>query len=28
VKAASNKTQRNQNWRGEEKVELWILKMI
>jgi len=28
VKAASNKTQRNQNWRGEEKVELWVLKMI
>ncbi|MDE5422025.1 methyltransferase [Ancylomarina sp. DW003] len=28
VKAASNKTKRNQNWRKEEKVELWILKMI
>ncbi|WP_206734587.1 methyltransferase [Ancylomarina salipaludis] len=28
VKAASNKTQRNQNWRAEEQVELWVLKMI
>lgn len=28
VKAASTKTKRNQNWREEEKVELWILKMI
>ena len=28
VKAASTKTQRNQKWRGEEKVELWVLKMI
>ena len=28
VKAASNKTKRNQNWRAEEKVELWVLKKI
>ncbi|MDN3664300.1 methyltransferase [Algibacter miyuki] len=25
VKSASNKTKRNQNWRGEEMVELWEL---
>ena len=28
VKAASTKTQRNQKWRSQEKVELWILKSI
>ena len=28
VRAASSKTKRNQKWRGSEKVELWILKMI
>jgi methylase of polypeptide subunit release factors len=26
VKDASTKTKRNQHWRGEEAVELWILK--
>ena len=26
VKAASTKTQRNQKWRSQEKVELWVLK--
>ncbi len=26
VKAASKKTKRNQNWRKEELVELWVLK--
>ncbi len=26
VKEASKKTKRNQHWRGEEKVELWVLK--
>jgi len=26
VKTASTKTRRNQNWRAEEKVELWIIK--
>jgi hypothetical protein len=25
VKAASNKTMREQEWRAEEEVELWIL---
>ena len=28
VKAASSKTQRDQKWRSQEKVELWILKSI
>lgn len=28
VKAASKKTRRNQNWREEELVELWVLKSI
>jgi methylase of polypeptide subunit release factors len=28
VQAASKKTRRNQNWRGSEMVELWVLKMI
>ncbi|MRT93006.1 methyltransferase [Ancylomarina sp. 16SWW S1-10-2] len=28
VKAASTKTQRNQKWRSQEKVELWILNKI
>lgn len=28
VKAASDKTKRNQTWRKEERVELWILKAI
>ena len=27
VKAASKKTKRNQHWRTNEKVELWVLKM-
>lgn len=27
VKEASQKTQRNQHWRGEEAVELWVLKV-
>jgi len=26
VKKASEKTNRNQHWRGEEEVELWVLK--
>jgi hypothetical protein len=26
VKEASKKTNRNQHWRGEEEVELWVLK--
>ncbi len=26
VKAASDKTKRNQHWRDEEEVELWVLK--
>lgn len=26
VKSASSKTKRNQHWRGEEEVELWVLK--
>lgn len=26
VKAASNKSKRNQNWRAQEEVELWVLK--
>ena len=26
VKSASSKTKRNQHWRAEEKVELWVLK--
>lgn len=26
VKAASDKTKRNQHWRAEEEVELWVLK--
>ncbi len=26
VKAASNKTRRNQTWREDEQVELWVLK--
>jgi hypothetical protein len=25
VKAASEKTKRDQHWRAEEEVELWIL---
>lgn len=28
VKAASTKTRRDQKWRDQEKVELWVLKMI
>lgn len=28
VRLASKKTQRNQNWRGEERVELWVLKSV
>jgi len=28
VKLASTKTKRNQNWRIEEKVELWVLKSV
>jgi len=28
VKAASLKTRRNQNWREDERVELWVLKLI
>ena len=28
VKQASKKTKRNQNWRGEEMVELWVLKSV
>ncbi len=28
VKAASKKTKRNQNWRNEELVELWVLKSL
>ena len=28
VKKASEKTNRNQHWRGEEEVELWVLKSI
>ncbi|UJP65947.1 methyltransferase [Mongoliitalea daihaiensis] len=28
VKEASQKTQRNQHWRGEEVVELWVLKKL
>lgn len=28
VKEASQKTQRNQHWRGEEAVELWVLKKL
>jgi len=28
VKAASPKTRRNQNWREDERVELWVLKLI
>lgn len=28
VKAASKKTKRNQNWRSNELVELWVLKLI
>ncbi len=27
VRSASKKTRRNQTWRAEEKVELWVLKM-
>jgi methylase of polypeptide subunit release factors len=27
VKAASAKTNRNQHWRAEEEVELWVLKL-
>lgn len=27
VKAASNHTRRNQDWRGEEKVQLWVLRL-
>ena len=27
VKAASEKTKRNQHWRSTEKVELWVLKL-
>ena len=26
VKNASDKTKRNQHWRTEEEVELWVLK--
>ena len=28
MKEASEKTNRNQHWRGEEEVELWVLKLI
>ena len=28
VKAASNKTKRNQYWREDEQVELWVLTPI
>ena len=28
VKVASKKTRRNQNWREQEQVELWVLKAI
>lgn len=28
VRAASKNTQRNQNWRSSEIVELWVLKML
>jgi len=28
VGSASKKTQRNQNWRSSEMVELWVLKML
>lgn len=28
VKAASDKTKRDPKWRGQEKVELWILKKV
>jgi len=28
VKKASDKTNRNQHWRGEEEVELWVLKSL
>lgn len=28
VRAASKSTQRNQNWRSSEIVELWVLKML
>lgn len=28
VRSASNKTRRNQSWRGDELVELWVLKPI
>jgi SAM-dependent methyltransferase len=28
VRSASNKTRRNQNWRGDELVELWVLKAV
>ena len=27
VKAASEKTKRNQHWRSAEEVELWVLKL-
>lgn len=27
VRSASKKTNRNQNWRSEERVELWVLKL-
>jgi len=27
VKKASNKTKRDQNWRADEEVELWVLKL-
>ena len=27
VKSASKHTRRNQNWREEEKVQLWVLKL-
>ena len=26
VKSASEKTKRNQHWRSDEEVELWVLK--
>jgi len=28
VKAASNKTMREQSWRTEEEVELWVLSGV
>lgn len=28
VRSASGKTKRNQQWRGDEQVELWVLKLL